>query len=72
MSYRLETDEARPIGIKRIALEQVNQALDQLTDMSADQDEVVHDVRKRFKKVRAVLRLVRDDIGVTLRVTMYQ
>jgi len=63
MSYRLEPKEPLPGGIKRIATEQVNQALKQLTEAPQGQDEAVHDARKRFKKVRAVLRLVRGEIG---------
>lgn len=63
MSYRLETHEPIPDGIKRIALEQIDRALAQLTQQPEGQDEAVHDARKRFKKVRAVLRLVRDEIG---------
>lgn len=63
MSYRIEAHETLPEGIKRIALEQIDQALEQLTDRPEGRDEAVHDARKRFKKVRAVLRLVRDEIG---------
>lgn len=63
MSYRLETGESLPTGIKRIAMEQIDQALDQLENAPEGRDEAVHDARKRFKKIRAVLRLVRDEIG---------
>lgn len=63
MSYRLELQEPLGIGLKRIAREQIDQALEQLTDVPESQDEAVHDARKRFKKIRAVLRLVRDEIG---------
>lgn len=63
MSYRLEPHEPLAEGIKRIALEQIEQALTQLTEQPDGLDEAVHDARKRFKKVRAVLRLVRDEIG---------
>ncbi len=31
--------------------------------MTKDRDEAVHEARKRFKKLRAVVRLVRDEIG---------
>ncbi len=63
MSYELEMGEAVGVGIKRIAHEQVAKAIEQLTDASADQDEAVHDARKRFKKIRALLRLVHAEIG---------
>jgi len=62
-SYRLRTDEALPVGIKRIAVEQVERAIWQLTTPKNDRDIAVHDARKCCKKTRAVLRLVRDEIG---------
>jgi CHAD domain-containing protein len=62
MGYRLQGDESFPEGIKRIAREQLDQALEQLTQAD-DRDEAVHEARKHFKKIRAVLRLVRDEIG---------
>lgn len=63
MSYRLETAEPFTPGLKRIATEQIDKALDQLQDPDPDRDEAVHDARKRFKKLRAVMRLVRDELG---------
>lgn len=67
MSYALETGESVAKGIKRIAHEQVDKALDELTttanEPEADRNEAVHDARKRFKKIRALVRLVRDEIG---------
>lgn len=63
MSYRLDEPEPLADEIKRISLEQIDKALPQLRNPGEDRDEVVHDVRKRFKKIRACLRLVRDSIG---------
>jgi CHAD domain-containing protein len=63
MSYRLEQGETIAEGIKRIALEQVDKALSELNSTSGDPDEAIHSARKRFKKVRAVLRLARDTVG---------
>lgn len=63
MSYRLVLDETIPDGIRRIATEQADKALSSLTDADVSVDERVHDARKCFKKIRAVLRLVRDEIG---------
>lgn len=63
MSYRLEQNETLPEGIKRIAKEQIDQALEQLREAPEGRNEAVHDARKRFKKIRAVLRLVRDEVG---------
>ena len=63
MSYRLDKPKPLADEIKRITLEQIDKALPQLGDPGDDRDEAVHDVRKRFKKIRACLRLVRDSIG---------
>jgi CHAD domain-containing protein len=49
--------------IKRILLEQVDRAIWQLTTPGLDVDPAVHDARKCFKRIRGVLRLVRDEIG---------
>ena len=53
-------------GIKRIALEQIDEALVQLTDPNGDLDRAVHNARRCFKRLRAVLRLVRNEIGETI------
>lgn len=62
MSYRLEPDEPLSLGVKRIIREQIDKSVQGLEDPE-DRDEVVHDVRKRLKKMRAALRLVRLEIG---------
>lgn len=63
MAYRLQEHESVPEGIRRIAIEQLDDALAQLRDRVADDaDEAVHDARKDLKKLRAVLRLVRGAI----------
>ena len=49
--------------VRRILLEQVDRALWQLTTPHLPVDPAVHDARKCFKRIRGVLRLVRDDIG---------
>lgn len=66
MSYRLELDEPLAAGLRRIAREQLDSALRDLRGDTDDRNEAIHDARKRFKKVRAVLRLVRDDVGEDL------
>jgi CHAD domain-containing protein len=62
-SYQLNAQESIPDGIKRIVSEQISRAIWQLTDPPESRDTGVHDARKCFKKIRAVLRLVRDEIG---------
>ncbi len=62
--YRLQGDEPAHEGVRRIARGRVDAALDQLREHSkADLPSAVHDVRKDMKKLRAVLRLVRDELG---------
>ncbi len=61
-NYCLQTDESLPDGIKRIAIEMADRAIWQLTH-GPHKDKAVHDARKCCKKIRAVLRLVRDEIG---------
>lgn len=63
MSYRIEPGETPRESIQRIANEQLDKTLHSLRDMPEGRDEAVHDARKRFKKIRALMRLVRDEIG---------
>ena len=63
-SYRLKTKENPAAGIRRIALGRADKALDELG--VADEGELsatIHGVRKDLKKLRAVARLVRDELG---------
>lgn len=63
MAYRLEAHENVSTGIRRVLLERVNEALDDLTNPTKDQNKGVHDARKNFKRLRAALRLIRGEIG---------
>ena len=62
MSYRIDADETLSEGLKRIAAEQSQKALDRMKAQSVNRDEVIHDARVCFKKNRAVLRLVRGKV----------
>jgi len=59
MSYRLEQNETVVDGIRRIATEQLDKALSELDDGDLNRHETVHQLRKRCKKLRALVRLVR-------------
>jgi CHAD domain-containing protein len=59
-AFRLKTDEGIPDGVRRIARGRIDHAIDALGDAS---EEGVHDARKDMKKLRALLRLVRGEIG---------
>jgi CHAD domain-containing protein len=62
MSYRLKDHEAVSDGIKRVILEQMDTALHAVQATSGSRDEAVHDVRTSLKKIRALLRLVQDEM----------
>lgn len=59
MAYRIrQKDDSVEIAIRRIAREQLAKAVAFLDD-GHDQAAVVHDIRKRCKKLRGLIRLVR-------------
>jgi CHAD domain-containing protein len=63
MGFKLKEDEGFSHEIKRIVLEQVDKALENLNPASRSKDEGIHDARVCIKKIRALLRLVRDSLG---------
>jgi CHAD domain-containing protein len=69
MAFQLSAKESVSDGITRNVSRQIEKALKHLgakgkpRQRGASQNEAVHEVRKCFKRVRAALRLVRDDIG---------
>jgi CHAD domain-containing protein len=62
MAFALKKGESVARGVKRIVRDELGKAVDGLRHGEA-RDEMIHDARKRLKKVRAVLRLVRDGLG---------
>jgi CHAD domain-containing protein len=64
VSFELRHDESLRKGIRRIVGKQLEGAQESLSGSNRGSlDERIHSVRKRFKRVRAVVRLVRDAIG---------
>jgi CHAD domain-containing protein len=60
MSFELNADESLRKNVRRIARNQMDNVLECLTGpRQGSRDEAVHEARKSFKKIRAVLRLVR-------------
>ena len=62
--YRFKRGEPLPEGIARVARGRIDDAIDELggaTDSSPE--EAVHNARKNLKKLRALLRLVRGELG---------
>jgi CHAD domain-containing protein len=63
-AYRLRADEPEAEGVRRIALGRVDSAIGELSERTGDDfSAAIHEARKDLKKVRAVLRLVRDELG---------
>lgn len=66
MGYRLEADESVPKGLRRIVREEIDSAEEYLGgNKDGGPDEAIHETRKSIKKIRAVLRLVQDELGGT-------
>lgn len=63
MAFRFRRRERVENGLRRIAAEQLDSAMTELTDTSLDNHAKVHQVRKRFKKLRGLARLVRPGLG---------
>jgi len=63
MAFRLPEGESVAEGVRLIAREQIEHAIDELSDRSLAQDLAVHAVRKRCKKLRGLLRLLRPCLG---------
>jgi CHAD domain-containing protein len=60
MSYRLEDGETVRDGLRRCSREQLDTAVEELTDgIKADPVEAIHTARKALKKQRSLLRLAR-------------
>jgi CHAD domain-containing protein len=63
-AYRLEPKEPLPEGIARIARGRIDHAIDELRGNSdSTPEEAVHEARKDLKKVRALLRMARGELG---------
>jgi CHAD domain-containing protein len=60
MAYRIRArDDDVQAAVRRIACEQLDRALGEIDDPELALDETVHQLRKRCKKLRGLLRLVR-------------
>lgn len=53
MSFTFIIGESAGDGIRRMAREQIDRALEEISDSSLDRHDTVHQVRKRCKKIRA-------------------
>ena len=64
MAFELKRKEKVPQGIRRVACERMEKAIEVLNGRRKSvSDNAVHDARKRFKQVRGALRMVRKELG---------
>jgi CHAD domain-containing protein len=64
MSYRLTLDETVSRGLKRIAREEIDYAIAQLSAREgAKRDAAIHEARKSIKKLRGLLRMLEPALG---------
>jgi len=62
--FRLRPDEPVPEGLERIAVGQLDQSIEGLAgEADMDRPTAVHEARKSMKRLRAVVRLARDELG---------
>jgi hypothetical protein len=59
MAYRLRRNRSVQSSLRKVAREQIDKAIGEITDADLDRHEAVHQVRKRCKKLRGLIRLVR-------------
>jgi CHAD domain-containing protein len=63
-AYRLKDGESLPDGLGRVARGRIDHAIDELRGKSdSTPEEAVHEARKDAKKLRALLRLARGELG---------
>lgn len=63
MGYCLHHRETLDVAMRRIASEQLDAALLELLVEGPGADEAIHEMRKRMKKLRALVRLLRPELG---------
>ena len=63
MEYRLKRGESAPEGVRRMAAEQLDKALEHLACQEGKRDKHIHEARKATKRLRALVRLVRRELG---------
>lgn len=65
MEYHVSASEPVQSSVRRIARGKIDRAIEHIADEEMGRHETVHEVRKRCKEIRAVLRLVRPELGET-------
>ncbi|HVW83258.1 MAG TPA: CHAD domain-containing protein, partial [Bryobacteraceae bacterium] len=64
MAYRLKEDESVPQGLRRIAREEIDSAVQELRGKDpGKRDEAIHEARKSIKKLRGLIRILMPGLG---------
>ena len=63
VAFKLKKRETAAQGIRRVAREEIDTALKLTKDKRSSPQTVVHELRKQLKKLRAIVRLVEDELG---------
>lgn len=63
MEYRLKQGESMPEGVRRMAAAQLDKTLAHLGCQDRERAKHIHEARKATKRLRALVRLVRRDLG---------
>ncbi len=63
MGYHLKSGEAPEDAVRRLTQEQIERTISEIESEDANLCDLVHQVRRRFKKIRGLLRLIRDSVG---------
>lgn len=66
MAYQFREEESVPEGVRRIALEQLVRSLKRLKAGPQARGDDVHAARKSMKRLRALVRLVRGELGAAV------
>jgi len=61
MAYRIRRTGSVQKSVRKVAREQIDRAIGEILDEALDRHEAVHQVRKRCKKLRGLIRLVRPE-----------
>ena len=65
MGYQYKRSENAVQGLERIVRWEIDRAIEDITESKLDQHAIVHEVRKRCKKIRAAIRLARPQFEET-------
>jgi len=68
MSYPFHADERIATGVCRIALRKIEKAIGEIDDAELNRDETIHQVRKRCKMLRGLIRLARPSMEKTYQI----